>query len=104
MVWLLHQTLLVASETLSGLMVYCSWAEASDSNAADARAVAVNVFIMPDYWRCAVWCMLMAVLVNTRLVSRNVSVCPMVEARRISNGCGAGMPTAQWGRFTVDFD
>ena len=55
MVWLLHQTFLVASETLSGLMVYWSWAEASDSKAADARAVAVNVFIMPDYGRC---CML----------------------------------------------
>jgi hypothetical protein len=59
-VWLLHQTFLVASETLSGLMVYWSWAEASDSNAADARAVAVNVFIMPDYWRCVVRCALYA--------------------------------------------
>jgi hypothetical protein len=48
-VWLLHQTFLVASETLSGLMVYWSCAEASDSRAADAKAVAVNVFIMPDY-------------------------------------------------------
>lgn len=49
MVWLLHQTFLVASETLSGLMVYWSWAEAIDSRAADARAVAVNVFIVPGF-------------------------------------------------------
>jgi hypothetical protein len=77
-VWLLHQTFLVASETLSGLMVYWSWAEASDSKAADARAVAVNVFIMPDYGRC---CMQVVMFVNARLISRNVSVCPIVEAR-----------------------
>ena len=81
MVWLLHQTFLVASETLSGLMVYCSWAEASDSNAADARAVAVNVFIMPDYGRCVVCCMQVVMVVKARLISRNVSVCPIVEAR-----------------------
>ena len=81
MVWLLHQTFLVASETLSGLMVYCSWAEASDSNAADARAVAVNVFIMPDYGRYVVCCMQVVMVGKARLISRNVSVCPIVEAR-----------------------
>ena len=48
-IWLLHQTALVVSGTLSGLIEYWSCAEASDTNAADARAVAVNVFIMPDY-------------------------------------------------------
>jgi hypothetical protein len=48
-IWLLHQTALVLSGTVSGLMEYCSCAEASDSSAADATAVAVKVFIMPDY-------------------------------------------------------
>ena len=48
MIWLLHQTALVVSGTESGLIWYWSCAEASDNNAVDARAVAVNVFIMPD--------------------------------------------------------
>jgi len=70
-VWLLHQTFLVASETEFGSMEYWSCAEASDSNAADARAVAVNVFIMPDYRRCVVICVLMGMSVNARLLIEN---------------------------------
>lgn len=102
MIWLWHQNCLLASETESGLIWYCSWAEASDSKVAEARAVAVNVFIMPDYWRCVVCCVCkMVMLANARLISSDVSVCSVVEGFPMARD--AGMPTAQWGRFTAGF-
>ena len=45
-IWLSHQYDLREEETLLGSMVYCCCAEASESRALDAIAVAVEVFIV----------------------------------------------------------